>query len=219
LLGSTPPPTHTHLPATPVPSYPARDPLRMVAPCTQTTGTIDYDQLEANAELFRPKLIVAGASAYARVIDHARMRKVCLCAWVCAGCAAVCVRAGGTASPCCGFLLTFVSRAPMCLHIQIADKHDAVLLGDMAHISGLVAGGAIASPFEHCHIVSTTTVRSGCVPPVHFALRIVARVGSPPSPRPPPSSHAFAYAPPPLLPWLPLSTGHSISPCGDPGVP
>jgi len=83
----------------------------------EKTGTIDYDQLEANAELFRPKLIVAGASAYARIIDHARMR-------------------------------------------QIADKHDAVLVGDMAHISGLVAGGVIPSPFDHCHIVTTTTHKS-----------------------------------------------------------
>ena len=41
---------------------------------------------------------------------------------------------------------------------QIADKHEAVLLGDMAHISGLVAGGVIPSPFDHCHIVTTTTV-------------------------------------------------------------
>ncbi len=42
----------------------------------QSTGLINYDQMEANAELFRPKLIVAGASAYSRVVDHARMRAV-----------------------------------------------------------------------------------------------------------------------------------------------
>jgi glycine hydroxymethyltransferase len=42
----------------------------------QKTGLIDYDMLETTAELFRPKLIVAGASAYARIIDHERMRKV-----------------------------------------------------------------------------------------------------------------------------------------------
>ena len=45
----------------------------------EATGIIDYDQLEANAELFRPKLIVAGASAYSRVVDHKRMREVRAC--------------------------------------------------------------------------------------------------------------------------------------------
>ncbi|KAI4366521.1 hypothetical protein MLD38_022391 [Melastoma candidum] len=43
----------------------------------ETTGYIDYDQLEKSATLFRPKLIVAGASAYARLYDYARIRKVC----------------------------------------------------------------------------------------------------------------------------------------------
>lgn len=40
------------------------------------TGTIDYDQMEKSAELFRPKLIVAGASAYARLIDYERIRYI-----------------------------------------------------------------------------------------------------------------------------------------------
>ena len=40
------------------------------------TGMIDYDQMEKSAELFRPKLIVAGASAYSRLIDHERIRKI-----------------------------------------------------------------------------------------------------------------------------------------------
>eukprot|EP00607_Mallomonas_marina_P007985 CAMPEP_0182416526 /NCGR_PEP_ID=MMETSP1167-20130531/843_1 /TAXON_ID=2988 /ORGANISM="Mallomonas Sp, Strain CCMP3275" /LENGTH=488 /DNA_ID=CAMNT_0024589361 /DNA_START=83 /DNA_END=1549 /DNA_ORIENTATION=+ len=43
----------------------------------EQTGTIDYDTLEANAKLYRPKLIVAGASAYARKIDYERIRKIC----------------------------------------------------------------------------------------------------------------------------------------------
>jgi glycine hydroxymethyltransferase len=42
----------------------------------EKTGIIDYDALEANAKLYRPKLIVAGASAYSRVIDYARMRDI-----------------------------------------------------------------------------------------------------------------------------------------------
>ncbi|KAM7116763.1 serine hydroxymethyltransferase, mitochondrial [Molossus nigricans] len=41
------------------------------------TGLIDYDQLAITARLFRPRLIIAGTSAYARLIDYARMREVC----------------------------------------------------------------------------------------------------------------------------------------------
>ncbi|KAI2471568.1 serine hydroxymethyltransferase [Annulohypoxylon bovei var. microspora] len=41
-----------------------------------TTGIIDYDRLEENAQLFRPKVLVAGTSAYCREIDYARMRKI-----------------------------------------------------------------------------------------------------------------------------------------------
>ena len=40
------------------------------------TGIIDYDQLEKNVELFRPKVLVAGTSAYCRLIDYERMRKI-----------------------------------------------------------------------------------------------------------------------------------------------
>ncbi|XP_057962479.1 serine hydroxymethyltransferase, mitochondrial [Malania oleifera] len=83
----------------------------------ESTGYIDYDQLEKSAKLFRPKLIVAGASAYARLYDYARIRKVC-------------------------------------------DKQKAVMLADMAHISGLVAGGVIPSPFEYADVVTTTTHKS-----------------------------------------------------------
>lgn len=43
----------------------------------EQTGLIDYDTMEQNAKLYRPKLIVAGASAYARLIDYARIRKIC----------------------------------------------------------------------------------------------------------------------------------------------
>ncbi|KAL3762520.1 hypothetical protein ACHAW5_008446 [Stephanodiscus triporus] len=41
----------------------------------EKTGLIDYDQLERSAELFRPKMIIAGASAYSRLIDYERIRK------------------------------------------------------------------------------------------------------------------------------------------------
>mmetsp|Transcript_6263 Transcript_6263/g.9530 ORF Transcript_6263/g.9530 Transcript_6263/m.9530 type:complete len:504 (-) Transcript_6263:118-1629(-) len=42
----------------------------------ESTGVIDYDQMEKSAELFRPKLIVAGASAYSRLIDYERIRSI-----------------------------------------------------------------------------------------------------------------------------------------------
>lgn len=42
----------------------------------EETGLVDYEQLEKSAALFRPKLIVAGASAYARDYDYPRMRKI-----------------------------------------------------------------------------------------------------------------------------------------------
>ncbi|GKY93776.1 glycine hydroxymethyltransferase shm1 [Mayamaea pseudoterrestris] len=42
----------------------------------ETTGRIDYDQMAKSAELFRPKLIVAGASAYSRLIDYERIREI-----------------------------------------------------------------------------------------------------------------------------------------------
>ena len=40
---------------------------------------------------------------------------------------------------------------------EIADSVGAVLMADIAHIAGLVAGGAHPSPFPHCHVVTTTT--------------------------------------------------------------
>ena len=83
----------------------------------ERTGLVDYDALEASAALFRPRLIVAGASAYSRHFDYARMR-------------------------------------------SIADQHGAYLMSDMAHVSGLVAAGVAPSPFEHSHVVTTTTHKS-----------------------------------------------------------
>ncbi|KAL2115357.1 hypothetical protein VTJ04DRAFT_9612 [Mycothermus thermophilus] len=43
----------------------------------ESTGLIDYDKLEELALLYRPKIIVAGTSAYSRLIDYARMRDIC----------------------------------------------------------------------------------------------------------------------------------------------
>jgi len=81
------------------------------------TGVIDYDRLEENAALFRPKLIVCGGSAYPREWDYERFRK-------------------------------------------IADKVGAYLMADIAHISGLVAAGEAANPFQYCDVVTSTTHKS-----------------------------------------------------------
>ena len=83
----------------------------------ETTGVIDYEKLEELAMLYRPRIIIAGTSAYSRLIEYARMR-------------------------------------------EIAEKVGAYLLSDMAHISGLVAGGVIPSPFPHSDVVTTTTHKS-----------------------------------------------------------
>lgn len=48
----------------------------------ERTGLVDYDILQQTALLFRPKLIIAGASAYARDFDYPRMRKVEFVPWV-----------------------------------------------------------------------------------------------------------------------------------------
>lgn len=42
----------------------------------ESTGVIDFEQLERSATLFRPKIIVAGASAYSRAIDYSKFRKI-----------------------------------------------------------------------------------------------------------------------------------------------
>jgi glycine hydroxymethyltransferase len=42
----------------------------------EDTGLVDYDVLQQTATLFRPKLIIAGASAYSRDFDYPRMRKI-----------------------------------------------------------------------------------------------------------------------------------------------
>ena len=43
---------------------------------TQATGYIDYDRLEENSKLFRPNLLICGASAYPREWDYKRLRAV-----------------------------------------------------------------------------------------------------------------------------------------------
>lgn len=78
------------------------------------TGLIDYDELERLAIEHKPQMIVAGFSAYSRILDWKKFR-------------------------------------------EIADRVDAYLLADIAHIAGLVASGHYPSPLPYADVVTTTT--------------------------------------------------------------
>ncbi|KAK7818561.1 serine hydroxymethyltransferase [Quercus suber] len=122
-------------------------------------------QLEKSATLFRPKLIVAGASAYARLYDYARIRKVCdkQKAILLADMAHISglVAAGVIPSPFeYADVVTTTTHKSSALVYMVCDKQKAILLADMAHISGLVAAGVIPSPFEYADVVTTTTHKS-----------------------------------------------------------
>ncbi|UCD24589.1 MAG: serine hydroxymethyltransferase [Gemmatimonadota bacterium] len=80
----------------------------------EDTGLIDLDVVRDIAERERPKVIVAGGSAYPRKIDFA------------------------------GFA-------------DVARAVDAVLMVDMAHFAGLVAGGVYPSPVPHAALITSTT--------------------------------------------------------------
>jgi len=77
-------------------------------------GRIDYDQVRDMALKHRPRVLVAGASAYPRIIDFEVLA-------------------------------------------NIATETGAILVVDMAHIAGLVAGGVHPSPVPHAEIVTSTT--------------------------------------------------------------
>jgi glycine hydroxymethyltransferase len=78
---------------------------------------IDYDQMERLAHEKKPKLIIAGASAYALKIDFERFAKV-------------------------------------------AKAVGAIFMVDMAHYSGLIAGGVYPNPVPHADVVTSTTHKS-----------------------------------------------------------
>jgi glycine hydroxymethyltransferase len=78
------------------------------------TGLIDYNAVEKIAVENKPKIIIAGGSAYSRIIDFKKFREIC-------------------------------------------DKVGAYLLVDMAHLSGLVAGGAYPNPTKYADVVTSTT--------------------------------------------------------------
>ena len=54
------------------------------------TGYIDYNKLRETAVLFRPRLIIAGTTAYSRLLDYKTYREVSVCVCVCV-CARACV--------------------------------------------------------------------------------------------------------------------------------
>jgi glycine hydroxymethyltransferase len=78
------------------------------------TGLIDYESVEKLAIEHKPKLIIAGGSAYSRVVDFKKFRDIC-------------------------------------------DKVNAYFLVDMAHFSGLVAGGVYPNPTQYADVVTSTT--------------------------------------------------------------
>lgn len=113
-------------------------------------------QLERSATLFRPKLIVAGASAYARLYDYARIRKVnSLTFYMCEPLNCM-VNCGLDLKSHLGCSKPYISYA----FTQVCDKQKAIMLADMAHISGLVAADVIPSPFDYADVVTTTTHKS-----------------------------------------------------------
>jgi glycine hydroxymethyltransferase len=79
-----------------------------------TGERIDFDQVRDRAKTERPRLIVAGATAYPRQIDAESFR-------------------------------------------EIADEVGALLMFDMAHVAGLVAGGVHPNPVPHADVVTFTT--------------------------------------------------------------
>ena len=81
---------------------------------TRDSELLDYDQMERLAREHRPRMIIAGASAYARTIDYARIRR-------------------------------------------IADQVGALVMADIAHVAGLIAGGAHPNPVAYADFVTTTT--------------------------------------------------------------
>lgn len=81
------------------------------------TGLLNYDSIRAKAKAVRPKILIAGHSAYPRILDFAKFR-------------------------------------------EIADEVGALFMVDMAHFSGLVAGGVHPSPVPYADVVTTTTHKS-----------------------------------------------------------
>ena len=84
------------------------------------TEVLNYDEIKAKAIAEKPAIIVAGFTAYPRVIDWKKFRDI-----------ADATRSEG--------------------------GERALLLVDMSHIAGLVAGGEYPTPFEYADIVTTTT--------------------------------------------------------------
>lgn len=96
-------------------------------------GLIDYEQLDANAKLFRPRLIIAGGSWCARASALSNRRRSLALAP-----RQLSARMGLRAHAHRAFASRLESRV-LTSNMQIADRHGAFLLCDMAHISGLVA--------------------------------------------------------------------------------
>lgn len=98
------------------------------------TGLIDYESLESNAETYRPKLIICGASAYPRDWDYARLRK----------------------------LADRIGALLMCdmAHFSGLVAAGVTFANYLAYSFLQLDAQVVADPFKYCHIVTTTTHKS-----------------------------------------------------------
>jgi glycine hydroxymethyltransferase len=78
------------------------------------TEVLDYEEIKKLAVAEKPNMIIAGYTAYPRIVDFKKFR-------------------------------------------EIADSCGAILMVDMSHFAGLVAGGVYPSPFDYADVVTTTT--------------------------------------------------------------
>jgi len=128
------------------------------------TGRIDYDKVLEQARRSKPKLIVAGASAYPREIDFRRMKEIAdeVGARLMVDMAHIAglVAAGLHNSP-----FPHADVVTTTTHKTLRGPRGGMVLCskelgaavDKAHIAGLVAAGLHNSPFPHADVVTTTT--------------------------------------------------------------
>ena len=99
-------------------------------------GEIDYEEIEKLAEIHKPKIILAGFSAYPGEIDYSRIA-------------------------------------------EIGKKHGTLLMADVAHIAGLIAGGQSPNPFDFGFNVVTSTTHKTLRGPRGGLILSKGKVGNP----------------------------------------
>ncbi len=99
-------------------------------------GLLDYDEISKIAQEFKPKLIVAGATAYPREIDFKKFRQI-----------ADSVILDPSAKAQGGEPVESIGSG----------QAETLLMTDISHIAGLVVGGFHQSPFPYADVVTSTT--------------------------------------------------------------